>query len=109
MEVTELTLQGNNLYINGRIIEFENGDALLVRDKVEFTRQMIAQYHTLKENEDLSQLAYKYYGSIVKDPSKYWWLIADANDAIINPLDLTHLVGYKLAIPDVRKALLLIQ
>lgn len=105
----ELTLRGNNLYSNGRVIVFANQESLLIRDRLVITKSLIRAYHVLKSNEDLSQLAYRFYSNLVQDPSKYWWVIADANEAIVNPLDLTSIVGSELAIPDIQKILLLIQ
>jgi hypothetical protein len=47
----------------------------------------------------LDALAERYYGGIVTDASKYWWILADAN-GIPNPLDLSNVVGSMLLIPD---------
>lgn len=105
----EVTFRGNNLYRNGEISEFKNGEHLLTRAKLVITQDMIEEYHTLIASDDLSLLAYKKYGKIVPDASKFWWVIADANEAIVNPLDLSDVVGQLIAIPDIRKVILLIQ
>lgn len=52
--------------------------------------------HIVIDGERLDTIAYKYYGN-----SKYWWVLADANDikdTLINPFVLDS--GTKLLIPD---------
>lgn len=108
MAVT-LELRGNNLYRNGSIVEFDNREMLLIRERIAITDDLIKRYHVVKDSDELTVLAHKEYSAIVSDASKYWWAIADANIEIVNPLDLSHLVGKRIAIPDISKVLLLIQ
>ncbi len=96
-----LELKKNNLYANASIIEFDNKEQVLLRDFY-FTIDMFEEfdYHTVVEGDELSKIAYKYYINKVKDPSKYWGIIADVNN-IINPLDISELVGVDIFIPSI--------
>lgn len=105
----DITLRENNLYGNGKIIEFtEEGEAILVRKKLVYVGEVNDLYHVLKEGEPLGKLASMYYKGTVPDPSKYWWAIADANN-IQNPLDIADLVGTELLIPDILKVKLILE
>ena len=98
-------LKLNNLYQNGIIYQFEDGKNLLDREPVNIEPTLSDDYHTYIKGQELDQLAYLYYKDIVPDPSKFWWLIADANN-IVNPLDLDYLEGTEIIIPNITKALL---
>lgn len=101
---TELELKYNNLYINGVIIGTPDGD-LLQRDSIIFQEDSNTQYHTVTQFDRLDLLAYKFYKDLVDDSSKFWWVIADVNN-IMNPLDLTDLIGKKIIIPDILRVLI---
>lgn len=103
MEAIEL--RNNNLYQNGELVEFENGEQLLLRPIVVIDGTVTDQYHLLKNSDRLDVLAWRYYQNEVADASKYWWVIADAN-GIHNPLDLADYVGEEILIPNITKALL---
>jgi hypothetical protein len=94
-------LRANNLYVNADIIQFDNGEQLLLR-RFKFTIDMFAnfKYHRVIQGQELTTIAEKRYRNKVKDSSKYWWLIADVND-IFNPLDLTEYVGNDIVIPEI--------
>lgn len=100
-----MTVRDNNIYQNGRVIDFGEGEQMLIRSKVALEGSITDIYHTLKRGERLDQVAYKYYSNFVEDSSKYWWLIADVNN-IHNPLDISDLVGTSLLIPNLTKAVL---
>lgn len=91
-------VEDSNLYQNGVILNFRNGDKLLVRPKIDTTPSRGDRIHTLKKNEELTNIAWRYYKGQVEHPERYWWVIADAND-ITNPLDLSGIS--KLLIPDI--------
>jgi len=93
-----IDIPSNNLYTTGSIIEFEEGDMALVRDKLVIEPNEQDSYHLVREGERIDQIAYKNYSKYVIDSTKYWWIIADAN-GIHNPLDLTEWVGTELLIP----------
>lgn len=100
-----ILLRENNLYQNGEVIQFDNGEQLLLRPLVVIEGTLTDEYHIVKNNDRLDLLAYRYYKDEVADASKYWWVIADAN-IIENPLDLTGWVGKEILIPNITKALL---
>ena len=102
----ELLLNKNNLYSNAIVIEdLEEGNSLLLRDNVELKKNTKIDYHIVKDYDRIDLIAYKYYKNIVPDSSKYWWLIADVNN-ILNPLDLSDLIGVRLIIPNLSENLL---
>lgn len=104
----ELVINGNNVFRNGFVSEFEGGDAVLSRDLITFEGQTDDVYHEVTELDRLDLLAYRYYKDRSEDASKYWWIIADANN-IENPLDLESFLGTSILIPNLLTALLKIQ
>lgn len=104
----DVTLRGNNLYRNGSIIQFEDGEQLLIREPLQIAGTIRDNYHTVLRTDRLDILAYKFYSSFVEDSSKYWWVIADANN-ITNPLDLSLLIGKEILIPNILTILLELQ
>lgn len=103
MADTTLILPSNNLYRNGQVFVFSDGDEMLLREPLAFEATLTDRYHVLKIQDTLDYLAWYYYKDIVADPSKFWYVIADAN-GIINPLDLSDRVGEELLIPNIIKA-----
>lgn len=104
--ITEVTLRRNNPYVNGKIVSFtDTEEQLLLRSKMEFTPKIGDTYHMVKEGDRLDLIAYKEYRNRVPDPSKWWWVIADANQ-IHNPFDLSEWVGRELHIPNIDDVLL---
>lgn len=100
--MAELTLKNNNLYQNGRIIVFDNGEQELERDVLLFPGDEKDTYYTVIEGDDLTKIAYDQYKDFAEDAGKYWWIIADANE-IENPLDISDLVGQEIVIPSFEK------
>ena len=98
-----LELPENNLYRNGTIIVFDDGTEDLERTEFATSGQEQDVYHLVQVDDRLDRLAYRYYSAQVEDASKYYWLIADANN-IENPLDLSELVGTEILIPNVLNA-----
>ena len=88
-----------DLYFNGKLIEFSNGEQILVRDNITYDSKQPDLYHTVQQGDTITFLPWKYYKNFATNPSRYWKYIADANN-IINPLDLTSYVGKNLIIPD---------
>ena len=94
-----IVVPNTNLYRNGSIINFSNGEQLLLRDKVVIEGSIEDDYYTLGRDEDLDFVSWKFYSDFVADASKLWWVIADANN-IENPLDLEDYIGTELLIPN---------
>lgn len=102
-----IELKPNNLYINGIVVFFDSEDTtsdeqMLIRNILDIPSTIGDRVHTVTQYDRIDKLAYNYYKDKVSDPSKYWWVIADAND-IQNPLDLTDYVGTDIVIPDILK------
>lgn len=109
MEVVELEVRINNLYRNGRLYVFPDTDEmLLIRDKYQTVGTLEDQYHYLIEGETLDGLAYKYYSDLIEDSSKFWWILADAND-VYDPFDLSPYLGTEILIPNLFTTLLKLQ
>lgn len=104
----ELILSGNNTYRNGEVAVFKDNEGLLVREPLSFEGRTKDQYHVVKKNDRLDLLAWNFYKKTVQDASKFWWIIADANE-IENPLDISDLVGKSILIPNILDVLLKLQ
>lgn len=94
-----LELRDNNLFINGVLYDFGGDEQVLFRDIFPITGNEQDKYHIVKDSDRLDKLASFYYSNVVEDASKFWWLLADAND-IYNPLDLSSWIGKQILIPD---------
>lgn len=105
MSIVTIQLRKNNLYVNGKVVRFDNGEELLLRDTEQLSDTLTDKYHLLKKGERLDQLAWKYYRHVAKDAAKFWWIIADTNN-IFNPMELQQYVGTDLVIPNLTKALI---
>lgn len=103
-----IEVRDNNLYVNGSVVVFPaEGEQILQRDVLTIVPKNNDKYHTVTVFDRIDILAYKYYSPFVEDASKYWWVIADANN-IMNPLDLSEYVGQRLLIPDILRVRLLL-
>jgi hypothetical protein len=105
MAVEYTEVRTNNLFQNGRVTVFDNGEMLLLRDPVEVVGTTKDVWHTVTNTDRLDVLAWQYYRDYVADAAKYWWLIADANE-VFNPQDLTAYIGKEILIPNITTALL---
>ena len=101
----ELALSRNNLYSAGFVVQLNEDEGLLLRDKLEIKGGVDDEYYTVTKDDMLDLIAWKKYKDEVDDPSKYWWIIADANN-IINPLDLSEFFGKEILIPNITNVLL---
>lgn len=99
-KITRITLDPSDMYSDGRQVIFNSGEGKLLRDKAAYTGKEGDTYYTVKYGELITSIAYRHYKNKVERPSRYWYVIADANN-IINPLDLTSLVGTEILIPDI--------
>lgn len=85
----------NDLYTGGKIINYEEGDQSLQRDRIIHREDLEDELHTIKQGETLTSIAFRYYRK-----SKLWYLIADVNN-IENPTCLK--IGMNLIIPNYKK------
>lgn len=104
----DTSVRENNLYVNGRIIDLGSGESELVRDVIAYQANQDDEYYTVKQDDEITRIAYEKYKDFVPDASKYWWAIADANN-IENPMDLSDLVSQEILIPNIFSIKLLIQ
>lgn len=90
----------NDLYAFGKILQFPD-NSILVRTILSFDQkdQTNAQFYTVKDNDSLDNIAYKYYSKYTEKSELLWYVIADANN-IYNPLDLSKYVGKEIMIPN---------
>lgn len=94
------TIPSSNLYQNGRIIQFDNGEQLLIRDQLEAQDFKDFEYYAVTQDDELTKIAYEMYHTKIKDASKYWWVLADVNN-IFNPFDISDLIGTELRVPNI--------
>lgn len=90
-----------DLYFNGKIIVFTNGQSILQREKINYSSSEPDLYHSVIEGETLTAIAWKHYQKFTTKnrAMRYWKYIADVNN-IMNPLDITDLVGSDIIIPN---------
>lgn len=93
-----LVLREYDLYQNGDVIVFPNGEKELQRKPIVYIKNIEDAYHPVKKGERLTQIAYENYKDVLAHPQFYWWIIADANE-IENPFDISYLVGQDILIP----------
>jgi len=87
----------NNLYDDGFIVTYAEGDASLERIPLEIVHDLEDESHTVKEDEALTDIAQEHY----KD-SRKWYAIADANIDVLE--DVFNLQpGQELIIPNANK------
>lgn len=94
------TVPINNLYAGGSLYALPDGSLYLTeRSYKQPTRPIIIATHTIKDGDELTRLAFRYYNGRVSDSSKYWHAIARYNN-LDSPLDLSKYVGRDIFIPD---------
>lgn len=96
----EIKISESDLYANGIILTFPNGDQFLERNVQEFVPEEPVDYHTLGMDEDLDLVAWDFYNTKVQDSSKYWHVLADANQ-VDDPLDIADRIGSDLIVPNI--------
>lgn len=102
--ILRLDLDLDNMYASGKLFNMDDGQ-LLLRSNITTEGKEDDIYMILREGQTLNHLAWVAYKDKVENPSRYWWVIADANN-IQNPLDLSSFVGTELLVPNIDKILL---
>lgn len=100
-----LVLKTDSPYADGSLITLPNKNIILNRKPISYIPNINDERHTVIQGETLTGIAYRKYRTKTEHPAKYWWIIADAN-GILNPLDLTDLIGYEIVIPDFYKTIM---
>lgn len=101
----DLILKGSNMYRSGKVLTFSDKESLLVRTPIEVVGTEEDRYYTVKKDDEISLIAHRHYSPRVGSGSRYWWVIADANN-IHNPLDLSDMVGKSILVPNIMRVLL---
>ena len=90
----------SDLFVNGFVEVFDNGDQYLERNHIDYQTKEPDIYHTVIEGDTLTYIAWRYYKSVTEQPSRYWKYIADVNEDIENPMDLTEFIGLTVTVPN---------
>ena len=83
-----------NLYDRGYLIDYGDGEIVIYRNNISYRQSVNDKYHTVKDGENLLQIARQYYGA-----SSMWFFIADVNDNIEDIFDIPS--GSLILIPNV--------
>lgn len=87
----------NNLYSNGYVVTYEEGDQSLERVVVPLEKELEDKSYMIKQDDTLLSIAHFFYGE-----SKPWWILADSNqDVIDNIFEL--IPGTEIIIPNAKK------
>lgn len=88
-----LNLRPENIFASGYILEFPEGDRMLLRREAAYTPSVNKDLvHTVRGGDTITAIAHRYYNSDL-----WWHVIADVNQ-IHNPFEL--ILGQELIIPD---------
>lgn len=101
-----IDLATNNPYaLTGFLQEFTDGTTGLYRNRIKYVPSRGDRLHLVQKGEMLDSIASIYYKQ-TNAPERFYFLIADANDPIINPFDISNVEGTEIIIPDLAFALL---
>ncbi len=105
---TDLKLRESNLFANGRVVTLSDGKPILERDFIDYIPEEDDKYYTIKNGDELDEIAFNHYREEFEEnnASKLWWVLADSNDIIVNPLDISDLAGKEIVIPNITRFLL---
>lgn len=96
-----ISLPLSNPFASGSMIVFDDGTGELTREVSQYIPSQPDRFYTVKYDDTITQIAYQHYKDEVQLPSRYWWVIADAN-LIDNPLDISEYIGKEIVIPNIR-------
>lgn len=95
-----IRLKDSNPYAGGAIIVFEDGTQILEAQPKRIIKNPKFQEHLVVDGDELTVLAWKYYGNLVPDAGKYWKVIAEENN-LEKAHILEDMIGEKIRIPDI--------
>lgn len=107
-EIPFLDITPENLYSTGYTLMEEDGTEVLERTPLSIKPSWEDRWYIVQNEDELDDLAHRFYGDIALNADKYWWLIAEAN-GIANPLDISSMAGYYMLIPNFQRMKVLIQ
>ena len=95
----DIELEEASRFFGGELLIYADGTVDLQAQDYVRPDNFRFTLHTVVEGQTLDRIAFSKYGSQVENASRYWWLIAEANN-IERPWDLSDLVGKEIVIPD---------
>lgn len=95
-------LRENNRFAGGKVETFADRSQELIAPNYENAIANIKDFSLLElvVGNELTCITHDVYKGIVEDSSKFWWLLAEANN-IDKAWDIDSLAGQSLNIPDV--------
>lgn len=75
----------SDLYQNGKVIELDNGDRVLFRERYAAVGLPGDTVKNVNKGQDLRLLAFLQYNQTDSRPEGWWWLLSDRN-AVFNPI-----------------------
>jgi len=106
-----IEVKDSDLYQNGRIIQLDGDEQLLLRNTLVPKQELTDKYIEPSTDDELTLLAYFAYKDIVPNANQYWWLLSDRNNGF-NPLENTvvdmdgvqvSIVGQQIVLPNLLK------
>ncbi len=95
-----IRLKDSNPYAGGSIIIFDDGTQILEAQPKRVIKNPKFRTHLVVEGDELTVLAYRYYGNLVTDAGKYWKVIAEENN-LEKAHILEEMIGETILIPDI--------
>jgi len=95
LDIQSTHLREDNPYSTGTIIDFGDGEFLLEREPIEYTRSTKDRYYTTIQGERLHDVAFAAWKN-----SREYWVLMDVND-IAFPFELER--GSTLLVPDLER------
>ncbi len=104
-----IKLPDNNIYANDNsvLIRTQDNELRLVRTPMIIPPDELDKFVIIKDNDQLTIIAWNAYKEFVDDASKYWFILSDANPQIRNVVKLKQYAGQNLRIPDFNRVRLL--
>jgi hypothetical protein len=93
----------NNLYSTGVLLsDADTQETVLSRIPLSIVPAWEDRWHIVKSDDTFDSVAYEYYSTDTNAPEHLWWALAEAN-GIINPFDITNMVGAYMLIPNYQR------
>ncbi len=95
-----IRLKDSNPYAGGTITVSDDGTQILEAQPKRVIKNPKFQEHLVIEGDELTVLAYRYYGNLVPDAGKYWKVIAEENN-LEKAHSLEEMIGETILIPNI--------
>ena len=98
----QIRLPLGSLYSDAQVIRIQGDTPQLSRIELDWQGNIDDRVYTVRIGDTLMSIADAEYRAIKgNDAKQYFWLIADANKQISNPLELSDFVGKEIVIPNI--------